>query len=310
MPTTLPTEKFTWYLHGKHVKQRQWVLPDGSTVAVTLEPSRPTSNEFAVSVTPTYTAKTVTPPPPPSSSTAPTLPAGFANVSALVFDNADPTSAGWDSGQGGVPVHGYMNNVQCLKQNAFKNAAGNLVVRLSSTSQGATITTAPINDPRNARRGTGAATGVVFTDNMVAQARIRYPVANGAIPLWAGFWTEPMDNIWPKDGEFDISEAARWQGGNGVMTVNIHEQNAAPDWVVKTNVMDGGFHDYAIVRKAGAQGSVVSVFVDGQPVEENYQTTFNAPHFLLLTAGLGPGQPAPAFPCDVEVEHVRAWQLA
>jgi hypothetical protein len=249
-----------------------------------------TVNIFDLSVLLSNYGKSVTPPAPPPSPPPSTsvVPAGIPGTWTLKFsDEFNGTSldlAKW-SHCWFSPTCGTMNNVSTSPANVAVTG-GNLVLTLASQTTGALVSSNP--------RG-GATTGYQFQYGVV-EARIHFPGDGTNCYNWPAWWTDGQS--WPTDGENDIAEVLR-----GPMTVNYHSSSGAHNQGSVPGYWCGGFHTYALHRKAGA----ADVYYDGIKVKSYTTDDTGNPHYLILNVGYTSSFPVYGTASQVKVDYVRAW---
>jgi hypothetical protein len=225
------------------------------------------------------------PPPPPNNP----QPTGISGNWTLKFDDEfdvnsldlNKWSNCWFS-----PSCGTQNNVKTDPSNVSVSG-GNLILTLSSSSSGASISSNPNG---------GAKMGYQFQYGVI-EARIYFPGDGSNCYNWPAWWTAGQS--WPANGENDIAEVL-----GGDMTVNYHSSSGAHNQGAVTGYWCGGFHTYTLYRQAGK----ADVYFDGVKVK-SYTTDDNgALQYMIINVGSSDSHPAFGTASQVKVDYVRAWQ--
>lgn len=192
--------------------------------------------------------------------------------------NTDKWAPDWFGG-------GVMNDV-ATNRNNVSVSDGKLVLTLSSSSQGALVSTNPNG---------GAKTGFQFTTGYYAEASVYFPGDGTQIHNWPAWWTDGQN--WPRDGEIDIAE------GLGPLTSNYHSNSGANNSNAVAGVWSNNFHTYGVDRQPGKN----SIYWDGKLIR-TYNTDDNgSPHYFILNVGKS-GQNILGAGSQMKVDYVRAWR--
>lgn len=157
------------------------------------------------------------------------------------------------------------------------------------------------------------------------EARIKMPRGKG---LWPAFWMMPTDETyggWPLSGEIDISEVIGDKPNVTYGTLHYGEKwprnvHSGDKFTLPSGDFSDDFHVFAVEWQEGE----IRWYVDGQlyQTQKEWRTAsapfpapFNQKFYFLLNVAVGgawPGPPnaATVFPQTMEVDYVRAYQLA
>jgi hypothetical protein len=177
---------------------------------------------------------------------------------------------------------GQMNNTATSPANVSV-ADGVLTLTLSSTSDGALISTNPSG---------GAGTGFQMTYGYT-EARILFGGSGSTCNDWPAFWTDGQS--WPQDGEIDIAE------GLGTLTSNYHSNAGASNSNTVSGSWCGSWHTYGVDREPG----INTIYWDGQVIRSYASNDGGSPQYLILNIGSGEGPSAAGD--TMQVDYVRAW---
>jgi hypothetical protein len=273
---------------GKTDGTQVWVWTCNSTVAQkwTLPPK---------TVTPTPVPNptpTPTPSPAPEPGDPAVKPIGVSGNWNLKFDdefngtglNSKYWAKSWFGG-------GMMNNVATSATNQ-KVEGGVLVLTLSSSTEGALVSTDPSQVSPGFEFGYG-----------YAEAKVYFPGSGSTIYNFPAWWTTGQPN-WPVHGENDVAE------GLGSLTSNYHWGPSA-DSDTKINnsgttpgTWSNSWHTYGVLRAAGKN----SIYWDGKLVRSYTTYEKGAPHFLLFNVGAGQGPTKTGATGALKIDYVRVWQ--
>lgn len=254
--------------------ERQLTRIEGGTP--TIEPTSPTT-------APTTTAPTTTAPP---STGGPVGVAGnWRRAFTDEFSGTSIDRSRWTTLDGWR-----MNNVTTRDRNVTVSG-GNLILTLSSSSEGAEVDSAPYD-------GAGA-NGYLLPVGGYLEARINFPGDGNVLYNWPAFWASGPN--WPAAGEHDIAEVL-----GGRLTVNYHG-NIDHNLGAPPGYWGNAFHTYGLHRKQGS----ADVYWDGQLVR-SYRTDDNGQgEAILINVGQGQGsRTVTGTASQVKVDYVRAWQPA
>ena len=211
-------------------------------------------------------------------------PTGVAGSWQLAFDDefngsSLDTSKWSTSWFGGAP----QNNVGTDPANVTVSG-GNLILSLSSATDGASVSTNP---------GGGAGTGFQITYGYV-EARIQFAGSGPTISDWPAFWLDGQ--AWPQNGEADIAE------GLGTLTTNYHSPLGPSNSGTIPGAWAGGYHTFGLDREPGTN----YIYWDGSLVRSYPTDDGGAPEYIIFNVGYG-GGPLVTGPI-MKVDYVRAWQ--
>ena len=157
------------------------------------------------------------------------------------------------------------------------------------------------------------------------EARIKMPKGKG---IWPAFWMMPTESAygtWPLSGEIDIAEVIGHEPA--VVHGTLHYGAAWPKNVhsgdkyrLPAGDLSDDFHVYAVEWREGE----IKWFVDGNlyQTQTTWHTTaaafpapFDQKFYFVLNLAVGGSWPGPpnastVFPQTMEVDYVRAYQLA
>jgi hypothetical protein len=171
-------------------------------------------------------------------------------------------------------------------------ADGSVALTLASSSQGAMISTAPVDGcPAQANPYTLPVGGV-------AEARIWFPgTSGGSQNNWPAWWASGPS--WPANGEHDIVEGY----DSSLSAANYHGPSGANNGPHPAGSWVNGWHTYTFQRNATS----ASVWWDGV-LERTYPTNdAGGGEALILNVGSGHGVTAYGAASQVKVDYVRAW---
>lgn len=238
---------------------------------------------------PTTTSPTSATPSPTATTTAPGTagPVGVTGVWRRTFTD-EFNGTGIDRSRWTTLDGWRMNNVTTRDSNVAVSG-GNLILTLSSASEGAEVDSAPYD-------GAGA-NGYLVPVGGYVEARINFPGDGSALYNWPAFWASGPN--WPASGEHDIAEVL-----GGKLTVNYHG-NIDHNLGAPAGYWGGGFHTYGLHRKAGS----ADVYWDGKLVK-SYTTNDNGQgEAILINVGQGQGsRTVTGTASQVKVDYVRAWE--
>jgi len=220
------------------------------------------------------------------------MPTGVAGNWTLKFDDEfDGTSLDtskwspcWFS-----PTCGPQNGVGTNPANVSVSG-GNLILTLSSTTSGASVST----DPNG-----GASIGYQFKTGVV-EARIFFPGDAKGCYNWPAWWTNGQP-VWPANGENDIAEVL-----DGQVTANYHSPSGAHNFgaIGTSAALCGSWHIYTLYRQVGRS----TVYLDGTLVKSYATDDSGNPQFLILNVGYDKNHVMTGSAGAVRVDWVRAWQ--
>lgn len=180
-----------------------------------------------------------------------------------------------------------MNGVTTRASNVAVTG-GNLVLTLSSSGEGAFVSSAPSD-------GAGA-NGFLLPVGQYAEARVYFPGDGRRLYNWPAWWTSGPS--WPASGEHDIAEVL-----GGDLTVNYHSNSGAHNQGAVNGYWGDAYHVYGIHRLADR----ADVYWDGQLVK-SYRTDDNSNGQSLLI-NVGRGEPSvTGAGSQVKVDWVRVWR--
>jgi beta-glucanase (GH16 family) len=182
-----------------------------------------------------------------------------------------------------------MNNVTTRGSNVSVSG-GNLVLTLSSSSDGAEVDSSPAD-------GAGA-NGFMLQTGDYAEARINFPGDGNGLYNWPAWWASGPS--WPAAGEHDIAEVL-----GGDLTVNYHSPSGSHNQGAVSGGWANSFHVYGVHVLADH----ADVYWDGQLVK-SYKTDDNGQGKSLLINVGRDGTAVTGTASQVKVDYVRAYRPA
>ncbi|MFZ4406900.1 MAG: glycoside hydrolase family 16 protein [Paracraurococcus sp.] len=160
--------------------------------------------------------------------------------------------------------------------------------------------------------GTGGGAGSGFAQRYGHfEFRARLPRGRG---LWTSLWLLPADNTWPP--EIDVVEVLGHQPQR--LYVSTHSkaggQREAKTLPVEVGDVTTGFHTYGVSWRP----DMIRYFFNGRQIAalptpaDMHKPMFLVANLAVGGAGSWPGPPdaATAFPAQLRIKHIRAWQFA
>jgi Glycosyl hydrolases family 16 len=182
-----------------------------------------------------------------------------------------------------------MNGVKTRGSNVAVTG-GNLVLTLSSSSEGAEVDSSPAD-------GAGA-NGFLLQVGDYAEARINFPGDGRRLYNWPAWWASGPG--WPAAGEHDIAEVL-----GGENTVNYHSSSGAHNQGAVPGYWGGAYHVYGVHRLTDH----ADVYWDGTLVK-SYRTDDNGQGQALLVNVGTDGSPVTGAASQVKVDWIRAYRPA
>jgi hypothetical protein len=179
---------------------------------------------------------------------------------------------------------GKMNNVTTNPANVAV-IGGNLVLTLSSNTEGALVNTNPSD---SGKRGFSIGYGYF-------EAKVFFPGEGTRIYNWPAWWTDGQN--WPQNGEIDIAE------GLDTLTSNYHSSTGANNSNTVPGSWANAYHIYAVNRQPGKN----DIYWDGKLIRSYATNDGGSPHYLIFNIGAGTHQVL-GVGSQVKVDYVRVWQ--
>ena len=157
------------------------------------------------------------------------------------------------------------------------------------------------------------------------EARIKMPKGKG---LWPAFWMLPTAKVygeWPLSGEIDISEVIGDKPNITYGTLHYgdkwpHNVHSGDKFTLPSGDFSDDFHVYAVEWQEGEirwylDGKLFQTQTQWRTASAPYPAPFNQKFHFLFNVAVGGAWPGPpnattVFPQTMEVDWVRAYQLA